>query len=267
MPPPSLRRRSTSRDGLLMAAVIVLTVAMLGGATAAYFLLRKDPVDPVSLCPRAGPAAVHAILIDRSDPISPLQARRVRQVLDAAVLGAAPATRIALYVAESDGTAALTPVLALCNPGRDANPIYQNPRLIREKYERDFKTRLDTTINALLAPSTRQTSPIMESLKAVCIDAFGAEPAGIPLRLTIVSDMLQHSPIASHYRDRDYEALLRSPRLQAVRADCRGAEVDILYLLRPTRSGQPGAQSRAHQRFWDHYLQLMNALPRSMEPI
>lgn len=268
MPPPSTRRgRGASSKGLAMAAVLGLTALLLGGGAAAYLMTRKEPIDPATLCPRAGPVAVHAVLIDRSDPISPLQATRVRQVLDAAAFGSQPGTRVALYVAESDGVAALAPVLALCNPGREANPLYQNPRLIREKYERDFKARLDSAISALLSPSTRQTSPIMESLKAVCVDAFGAAPAGVPLRLTIVSDMLQHSAVASHYRERDVEALLRSPRLQALRADCRGADVDIVYLLRPTRTGQPGVQTRAHQSFWDRYLQLLNARPRSMEPI
>jgi hypothetical protein len=268
MAPPSVRHGGGGgRDALTMVAVIGATLLLLGGGTAAYFLTRSDPVDAASLCPRSGAAAVHAVLIDRSDPISPLQAARVRQVLDAAVFEAQPGTRLALYVAESDGVAALSPVLALCNPGRDANPLYQNPRLIRERYERDFKARLDAAVAALLAPSTRQTSPIMESLKAVCVDAFGAAPAGVPLRLTIVSDMLQHSQVASHYRERDFEALLRSPRLQALRADCRGADVDVVYLLRPTRTGQPGAQTRAHQSFWDRYLQLMNARPRRIEPI
>jgi len=268
MAPPSVRRRrSGGRDGLMMVVVIAVTLVLLGGAAAAYFLTRPQPVDAASLCPRAGPVAIHAVLIDRSDPISPLQATRVRQVLDAAVLDAAPGTRFALYVADSDGRAALAPLVALCNPGRDANPLYQNPRLIRERFDRDFKARLDAAIGSLLVPSTRESSPIMESLKAVCVDAFGSAPPGLSLRLTIVSDFLQHSPIVSHYRERDYEAILRSPRLQALKADCRGADVDMIYLLRPTRAGQPGAQTRAHQSFWDRYLQTLNARPRRMEPI
>lgn len=268
MPPPSVRRGSpTSADGIKMLLVIAATLALLGGGAAAYFLTRKPPIDQATLCPSAGPTAIHAVLVDRSDPITPLQGSRVRQVLDRAVLDAPVGARVALYVAESDGVTALSPTLALCNPGRDGNPIYENPRRIREQYERDFRRRLDNAIGGLLAASTRQTSPIMESLKAVCIDAFGAAPPGISLRLTIVSDMIQHSPLVSQYRDRDYEALLRSPRLQTVRADCRGAGVEIVYLLRPTQRGQPGVQTRLHQSFWDRYLQLINARPRGIEPV
>jgi hypothetical protein len=270
MPPPSINARGrASGDGLKMVAVIVVTLAMLGGGGAFWWWSssKQVPIDQATLCPKAGPASVHAVLIDRSDPITPLQATRVRQVLDRAILDAPVGAKIALYVADSDGNQALTPLVALCNPGREANPLYQNPRMIREQFERNFKARMDETINKLLEASTRENSPIMESLKAVCIDAFGPIAAGVSPRLTIVSDLTQHSATASHYRDRDYEALLRSPRLQVLRADCKGADVDIIYLLRPTQRGRPGVQNRAHQSFWDRYLQLMNARPRSMEMI
>jgi hypothetical protein len=250
-----------------MVLVILATVLLLGGGAAAYIFTRSDPIDKASLCPRTGPTGVHAILVDRSDPISALQATRVKQILDRAVLDASVGTKVALFIADSDGTAGPTSVLALCNPGREANPLYQNPRMVRDQYERDFKARLDASLSGLMTASTRDSSPIMESLKAVCIEAFGAAPSSVPLRLTVVSDMIQHSAIASHYRDRDYEALLRSPRLQTLRTDCRGADVDVVYLLRPTQRGQPGVQTRAHQSFWDRYLQSLNARPRSIEPI
>jgi hypothetical protein len=268
MPPPGVKRgRQASGDGIKMLLVILATLLLLAGGAAAWWFTRQPAVDRVTLCPASGPTGIHAVLIDRSDPITPLQATRVRQVLEQAVLEAPVGARIALYVAESDGITALSPELALCNPGRDANPIYQNPRMIREQYEQQFKSRLDAAITRLLAQSTRQTSPIMESLKAVCIDAFGAQPVGAALRMTLVSDLIQHSPAVSHIRDRDYEALLRSPRLQALVADCKGASVEIVYLLRPTQRGQPGIQTRAHQSFWDRYLQRVNARPRSMEPV
>lgn len=268
MPPPSLRSRSgPARDSWKMALVLVVTVGLLAGGGAFWWWAKgkRIDIDSATLCPRSGATAVHAVLIDRSDPISGLQATRVRQVLDRAVADIAIGGLLTLYVAESDGVEALRPVLALCNPGRDANPLYENPRHIRERFERDFKARLDDSVGRLLVPATRQTSPIMESIKAICIDAFGAIGQGVPLQLTIISDMVQHSPVASHYRDRDFEALLRSPRLQTMRADCKGAAVEIVYLLRPTQRGQPGVQTRLHQSFWDRYLQLMNARPRSMD--
>ena len=268
MPPPSSNRRATSgSERWKIFLLLSITILLLGGGLAAYVLTRSDPIDKVSLCSQAGPTGVHAILIDRSDSISELQATKVRQNLERTIFDARVGTRIELFVADSDGLTRPTSVISLCNPGRDVNPIYQNPRLIRDQFERGFKARIDTAINALMLPSNAKSSPIMESLKAVCIEAFGKSPSGIPLELTIVSDMIRNSNTVNQYRDRDYEALLRSPRLQSLLVDCRGADVDIIYLLRPTQRGQPGIQTPSHRSFWQRYLQLLNARPRSIELI
>ena len=270
MPPPSIARRpGAAGAGMKLGLVVGLIVLLLGGIGGATWWARTNRVaiDPDTLCPEQGPSAIHAILIDRSDPLTPMQQARVLQRIDEIVESAPVGGRVAIYLAESDGVEALPPALALCNPGRDANPLYQNPRRLRERYEQTFRDRIDALLARLMLPNPRQTSPIMESLKALCIDAMKPVPRGIPLQLSIVSDMIQHSPIASHYRNRDYRALLRSPRLQTLAVDCKGADVDILYLLRPTPQGRPGVQNRAHQEFWDQYLQHLNLRPVRMEPV
>lgn len=266
MPPPSSNRRITSGgERWKIFLLLSITIMLLGGGLAAYILTRSQPIDKASLCPKAGPTGVHAILIDRSDPISELQGTKVRQNLLKAISGARAGTLVELFVADSDGLTRPTSVISLCNPGQDANPLYQNERLIRDQFERRFKARIDAAMDALMLPSNAKTSPIMESLKAVCIEAFGKAPSDIPLELTIVSDMIQNSNIINQYRDRDYEALLRTPRLQTLLVDCRGAYVDIIYLLRPTQRGQPGIQTGGHRSFWQRYLQLLNARPRSID--
>lgn len=267
MPPPSLSRRGRQNNGgLKMWLVIAITAILALGIGGAYYWTRTTqvPIDQATLCPATGPTEIHAILVDRSDPITPLQQTRVRQVIERIVSDASAGARVAIYVADSDGAERLTASVALCNPGREANALYQNPRRMRERYELEFKGRLDRTAETLLQPNTRNNSPIMESIKALCVDAFGRSQRGDKLTMTIISDMIQHSPIASHYRDRDYDALLRSPRLQSVFADCKGADVDIVYLLRPQARN---TQTRRHQQFWDVFLQRMNARPRNMEPV
>jgi hypothetical protein len=228
---------------------------------------QRVAIDEATLCPRSGPTAVTAVLVDRSDPLGAQQSRRVRQVLDRAVAETPVGGMIALYLAEADEFQALPPLLALCNPGSEANPLYQNPKRMRVRYEEQFKKRLDAVIDSLLLPSRRRTSPIMESIKAVCIDAFGAAPPGVALRLIVVSDFVQHSPIASHYRSRNFDTLLRDPKLAGVLVDCKGAEVDMLYILRLDKEGRPTLQSRTHQRFWDLYFQRLNARPRGLETV
>lgn len=270
MPPPSLsKRHGTSGAGLKTALLAGLTLLLVGAICGALWWVHANRVeiDQATLCPKQGPVAIHAVLIDRSDPITPLQQTRVRQRMEEIVAAAPIGGRVAIYLAESDGIEALPPLLTLCNPGSEANPLYQNPRRWRERYELEFRQRIDTVLDRLILPSTRQTSPIAESLKALCIDAFGRAPERVPLKLTIISDMIQHSPVASHYRDRDYRALVRSPRLQALLADCKGAEAHVLYLLRPTPQGRLAIQTRQHQEFWDLFMQRINLRPIGMEPI
>lgn len=270
MGPGSLtRRRRPDRSTIWGIAAVVVGVLLLALFLGAKFWAegQRVAIDEASLCPLGGPVAVAAVLVDRSDPLGPQQAQRVRQVLARVVEEVPVGGKIALYLAEADGFATLSPALALCNPGKEANPLYQNPKRMRERYEARFEKRLDAVRESLLQPSPRKTSPVMESIKAVCIDAFGAAPTGVPLRLVVVSDFLQHSPVASHYREKNFEALLSDRKLDGVLVDCKGAEVDMLYLLRLGKDGRPTIQNRAHQRFWDLYFQRMNARPKSLEAV
>lgn len=271
MGPSRSRRRGRRPDRSTLWAVL----ASIGAAMllVGYFALnwwakgQRVEIDEATLCPVSGPSAVTAVLVDRSDPLTTQQALRVRQVLDRVVAEAPVGGRVALYVAEADAFTALAPVLALCNPGSEANPLYQNPKKIRARYEEGFKARFDAVRKALLEPAQRKTSPIMESIKAVCIDAFGAAPPGVPLRLVVVSDLVQHSPVTSHYRERNFETFLRDARLSGVLVDCKGAEVEMLYILRLGKDGRPTIQNGAHQRFWDLWFQRMNARPKSLEAV
>lgn len=120
MPPPSITRRpGAAGAGMKLGLVVGLIVLLLGGIGGATWWARTNRVaiDPDTLCPEQGPSAIHAILIDRSDPLTPLQQARVRQRIDEIVESAPVGGRVAIYLAESDGVEALPPALALCNPG------------------------------------------------------------------------------------------------------------------------------------------------------
>lgn len=256
MPPPSSRSRYRQQGSLKFILVLGAGVAVIASLLAARVLLTPGQFDATTLCPQKGVQAVHAVLVDRSDPLSPLQAAQVRQHLLAIVAGAQPGERIDLYVADADGRSPPAPVFSMCSPGREANPIYQNPARIRQRYEEAFRQPIEQAIAALLSPATADTSPIMESIKTVCVGSFGPLPPGTPARLTIVSDMLQNSPLMNHHRDRDFARFLAGPRLASVLTDCRSARVHILYVLQPRYRTY---QTRQHQIFWENLLDRMNA--------
>jgi hypothetical protein len=269
-------RRRGKRDkadkaiGLVLGLLgIVLVVALAMGS----WWLRKTKIQiDADNCPRSGPKAVHVIMIDRSDPISGQQAQRVKQHTDGLKASADFGTRFDVYTFEGDVKNEMTPLLRVCAPGRpeQANELIENPDFVRRRYEENFSTVLDKEIEALLQESTRQTSPIIESLRAASISSFGPITVGtIPLRVTLVSDMVQHTKATSHFRtDPNFTELSKTAIWPSLRPDLKGADVEILYLLRPDAKRSSGPiQNRGHQLFWEQLIAASGGRVTAIDPI
>ena len=163
-----------------------------------------------------------------------------------------------------DGTQSLAPVISLCRPKSDGNVLFENPKRIHERYIQRFRQPLDDTLRGRTAATTSDISPIMESIKAVCVAAFGALPRDAPAHLLVVSDMIQNSKVLNHYRQRDFDAFSHSPGYAQVLADCHRASVNVLYLVRPR---DQRVQDRMHQLFWEKFFDHENAVLKRLEAI
>jgi len=270
------RKRRKRRDwdkvrGVLAGIFGLILIAGLGGATW-YWTSKQPKLDEATGCPTTGPTAVHAILIDRSDPITPLQGQRIRQTVDRYVQAARIGERFELYIANSDAVNVLTAVAGVCNPGRgdQANELYQNPRMIQRQFDEKFLNVLHQNLDNLLKASTADSSPILESIRAVGVAAFGnVEPGAIPLQLTIVSDMVQHSAANSHFRgETNFVELSRKPAWRSLQANLKGAKVEVLYLLRADakRNGVP-IQNRGHETFWENAIKADEGMLVAFDPL
>jgi hypothetical protein len=212
-------------------------------------------IDATTLCPQSGPAAINLILFDRSDPVTPQQAQHIRQALQRVKLEAKVGARFDVYTFDGDTTNVLLPVLSLCVPKKaeSANELIENPEWIRRRYEEQFSRVLDQTIDGLLTVSTRSSSPIIESLRAAAQTSFGAIDTGeVPLRVTLISDMVQHTRAVSHLRtEPNFEKLSRQSDWASLRPQLKGADTAILYVLRADAvRGDVRVQNRGHQEFW-----------------
>jgi hypothetical protein len=248
-----LRRNADKLKGLLWA---LLGLLIFGGFGIAWHFLSgaRVAIDTANNCPKSGPTAVHVVLIDKSDPISPQQAQRVRQYIDSVANAARPGTRFDLYVADNDSVNILKPVAQVCSSGRgsEANPLYENPTRIQRQFEDRFIGVLRGTLGKLLSASTADSSPILESIRAAAITSSEGAPDGVPLQMTLVSDLVQHSALNSHFRgETNFEDLSRKPAWRSLQAPLKGAHIYVLYLLRPTAAvqGKP-IQNQGHQLFW-----------------
>ncbi|MGJ4940632.1 hypothetical protein ACQR1W_08685 [Bradyrhizobium sp. HKCCYLS1011] len=265
----SKRRMDGLRGALLGLLGLLLIGAFLGGY---WWVQRTHPVlDAETNCPSSGPTAIHAILFDRSDPITDQQGQRIRQAIDRYKQDASFGTRFDIYTFEGDAVHVLKPKLVLCAPGKpgDANPWTENPEQVRKRYEAKFSAVLDQTVDDLLRASRQNSSPIIESLRAASVTSFGSVEAGqVPLRLTMVSDMVQHTALASQFQaEPNFSTLSHSNAWPLLEPRLKGAEVNILYLLRPAAvRGKAPIQNRGHQAFWEQLIAASGGRLATVEP-
>jgi hypothetical protein len=249
------RGLSDGLTGLLLGLVGMVLIAALGGG---YWFIKdtKQVLDAETNCPKSGPSGIHVVLFDRSDPISEQQAQRIRQTIEKFKSDAPLGLRFDLYTFQGDTVHALQPKLKVCALGKpsEANALIENPELVRRRYETKFAAVLDQTVAELLRGSQEKNSPIIESLRAAAISSFGSiEPGQIPLRLTMISDMVQNTTFSNQFQtEPNFQQLSRTSAWPTLQPQLKGADVDILYLLRLSalRKGSP-IQNRGHQVFWE----------------
>ena len=270
------RRRATKGlsdrwSGILLTIAGIAIIAGLGGGL--WWVKHSRPqLDQETNCPTSGPNGVHVILFDRSDPITDSQAQRIKQIIEKLKNEAPFGLRFDIYTFEGDTSHVLEPKLRICALGKpeSANPLIENPEIVRRRYEARFAAVIDQTVSGLLRVSTQSTSPIIESIRAAAITSFGPIERGqMPLRITMISDMIQNTALYSQFKtESNFGILARSSGWASLQPQLKGAQADILYLSRPkaARNGVP-IQNRGHEAFWEQLIAASGGQLASVEPL
>lgn len=230
-------------------------IGLIGGAV----MLQRATVgiDPVTLCPRSGPTALTAILLDVTDPLSPVQRAAVLVRLNKIVANLRLDEEIAVYSIDPS-TDPLKSALVVCRPMKpgEVNELTGNKALAQRRFVQIFEPKVNALLAAAMDRPQSEHSPIMEAIQAVAVTYFQAADAAsrtgpLPKRLIIVSDMLENAAGGSHYRGvPDFAAYRASAAYARVRSHLGGIKVIILYLRRDTRLP---IQGRSHIQFWDDW--------------
>lgn len=244
------RRRSDKRQAGWWALLIGALVVLIAGIVF-VLNLRPPSIDETTLCPKeTGPVAGVAVLLDLTDPLNQTQHTRLRGILEATISEAEANTLFAVGVVKTD------PVrrgaeFKLCKPseGKEANELYQNPRLIQKRYQTEFKGPLDSVLEEMLAISAADRSPIMESLQALLASTPGFLDARYPRRVLIVSDLFQHSAAFSFFRGGTWKTFVRSPDSRRQAKNMNGIDVEIHLLPRLSTKVDPADV----EDFWVNY--------------
>jgi len=223
-----------------LGAAMIASVA--GLAFAAYQMKdigKPIPLDPANLCPIEAPAIAHvALMVDRTDALTPSQAEVLQQEVDRAAAGLPVGGRLSIHLISADPAAAAVPVLDRCNPGdgADIDPMWGNPRRARVRFDTGFVAPLAALLADLQTPVEAPHSPIIASLAAV---ATGLDREGGQRRIVLVSDLLENDVGFSAYRQRpDPGQAMATQAFATLReAGLKGITVELV-VLQSERSGQ-----------------------------
>jgi hypothetical protein len=253
-----------------IAGATAVAVILIGGGAALALKSRAVavPTDPVTLCPtKRPPSEILVVLLDVSDKFSEPQRLQIQNHL-ARLRDSVPRFGLVeVYTVDRLRRRVTEPVSHLCNPGTgaDLNRIYQNPELAKKKWE-GFATKLRSDLDRQIAAPALATSPIFEAIQATALRTFGKpEYDGLPKRLIIVSDLLQHVPggLSMYQGVPSFESFKKAPYFSRVRSDLEGVSVLLYYLVRPTVK----EQDRKHIAFWESYFQAQGAELEAVEKV
>lgn len=254
-----------------IAPFAILGVLILLAVLAATTLLSERSYDPRTLCPRDGDYGRTAILIDATDSLGASQVKVIVEEINKLMQHLDMYEWIGLFILNEDNITLAKPEIERCNPGSEANPITENPKLIQQKFQREFQEPMEKAVRQLVRRPTQATSPIFEMIYAISQDRNfdSTKKRG----LVIVSDMLQNVSKYSHYdgylntadpgeyfenwKNTDYAR-------QVLQLSLHGVEVHILYVQRPDSRR---LQTRGHVRFWENYFSEVGAKIVRLTPV
>jgi hypothetical protein len=237
---------------LLAASLIFLGVLLIG-----LVVTREPPSDPESGCPTGViPTAHTVIIVDQSDSYSERQIDYARSI----ILGEYDRLR----VGEKFTILGLSPdpdnpdrAFSKCRlkQGKDVLGITSNPRMINKRFEQIVGTELSAFIASLADAPQSETSPIFETI-TVILEAVDFSRGVQHRRLVVISDMVQHSDIASHYGRGKSSVQLPQAIQDRWNRSITGVVVRIHYVA---RNNLETIQTAEHQDFWKSELEKAGA--------
>jgi hypothetical protein len=237
----------------------VISAFVVGG----WYLWKRtgelSALDPQTFCPRSGPVSEFAVLIDRTDGLTEVQAEALRRRI-LAWANAVPKHGSLKVYEVGRGGALLDPIVSVCNPGdgSDLSSVDANPRMWREKYEEKFRDPVDRMVKAMTGDVEMPSSPIMEAVQAISVRDFGSDAPEGRKDLMIVSDLLQHVADFSLYDGiPHFEAFRKSAFARSVWAGLGSVHVGIHLLNRKSATDK---QTDALGEFWILWLEEQGAI-------
>ena len=219
---------------------------------------REGPQFDSDRCPRnVAPTAQVVVLLDPSDSLSSVQKQSVVSRLLEDLENVPEQTEIRVYTVARAGRRELVPEVRTCMPPHPDSvgtleSLKTNRVIMEREYAEGFRIPLEQRLQTLLDVPSDTVSLIVEAVQASVVDAFQPRNASILRRVLIVSDMVQHSPDLSFFRQTpDFGAFARNPNYGTLRVDLSSVEVTVFLLARRGIAGR--VQAGQLKVFWEDY--------------
>jgi len=246
--------RRKRRKKIYGYAMIVMSLVVAGGMGWYMFIGSEKKNLDENLCPtEEGPSSIQVVIIDVTDPYSPIQWQNVENHLSEIKEGIPRHGLLALFSVTERIQKTLQPEFELCNPGsgEELSIWTSNPGLARREWEKSFITPIDSILSNINTGRARSRSPIMETIQAAKARVGGYDTEN--RKLVIVSDMMQHTERYSHYgaSPPEYDNFESTALDEQLSVDLSGWNVEIFYARRGKEESR--VQGRRHVDFWNRY--------------
>lgn len=254
-------KRSQDNWGVILI-VIAMTLVVIVGMWFFKEAESRVELDSNTNCPIKGANSVTAILIDTTDSLSRDQALYLNKKLSELVLNSETYDKFDIYFL-NETTDKISPSISVCNPGdgNDKSELTNNKRRLKEVWKTTFFDKLSELFSTLREVPQADQSPIIEGIKFVSIDAFVGNEAKNK-KLIVVSDLLQHSSLLSHYSDQYSENVAESSPISASFPYLEHVDVTLMYVVRPAYRQ---LQSNKHFVFWENLIRASGGNISSVE--
>ena len=193
----------------------IVTVVVVGALMAGLWWIRGEGVGPDGCPKKSGPSREIVVLLDTSDPLNDKHRadlkRILREMTDPAASGRHTALavrageRVSFYRLSSTGPPE-SPLEQICNPGGDPEKRswidYLTKGGVIDEWRHDrFVRKVEGLFPEEDGPP-QPASPLLETVAVITARHAPSERAdqdAKPAHLIVISDLLQHTSLLSHY--------------------------------------------------------------------
>jgi hypothetical protein len=246
------------------AIALLIIIATTGGVLIAGYFLYKARRDQIAvddhLCPINSPVKGHVVVaVDWTDPLTPPQREVIKDVINRLKRDIDVHERLSLNLITGNPEQAGVPIFSYCKPldPENINPLIENERRLRDKWNAQFGGPLDDALTRLLEGGKSSTSPILEAIDVILWSHnFQAD---IPRReLVIFSDLLQHTTEHNQYKNVPNPcAIITTPIGQSLKAKNWNNVRVVLYRWRNPEARK--FQTPQQLSFWTRLFYLLGA--------